>query len=142
VGWLELECAGQRSELGRRGPGRARGGSGPALFAGGSFSAAFDSRDSFLAVWGHPPDLEPPTLSCPPSILGPDDFGSPSGETVSFSVAAHDCRDPAPTVGCVPPSGSFFLRGTTLVTCTATDASGNQSTCQFPVTVAFKPRRR
>jgi hypothetical protein len=42
----------------------------------------------------------------------------------------------------VPPSGSFFPRGTTLVTCTATDASGNQSTCQFPVTVAFKPRRR
>jgi hypothetical protein len=28
------------------------------------------------------------------------------------------------------------------VTCTATDASGNQSTCQFPVTVAPKVRQR
>jgi hypothetical protein len=35
----------------------------------------------------------------------------------------------------VPPSGSFFPPGSTLVNCTATDFSGNQSTCQFTVTV-------
>jgi hypothetical protein len=43
---------------------------------------------------------------------------------------------------CVPPSGSFFPRGTTLVNCTATDATGNQSNCQFPVTVGFKATQR
>jgi hypothetical protein len=29
-----------------------------------------------------------------------------------------------------------------MVTCTATDAAGNQSTCEFPVTVSIKARRR
>src|SRR5262249_44002305 len=32
-------------------------------------------------------------------------------------------------------SGSVFPRGTTTVTCTAADASGNQSVCSFKVTV-------
>jgi len=117
-------------------------GAGPALFAGGVFPVAFDSDDCFLAKWGLPLDLEPPTLACPPAVMAFDSFGSPPGEIVTFSVTASDCRDPAPTVVCVPPSGSFFPRGTTLVTCTATDASGNQSTCEFPVTVAPKVRPR
>jgi hypothetical protein len=63
-------------------------------------------------------------------------------EVVHFSVTATDAIDPAPLVVCVPPSGSTFPLGTTLVDCTATDASGNQSTCQFPVTVALKVRER
>jgi hypothetical protein len=40
----------------------------------------------------------------------------------------------------VPPSGSLFLPGATTVTCTATDFSGNQATCQFNVTVRPKVR--
>jgi len=47
-----------------------------------------------------------------------------------------------PALVCVPPSGSFFPRGITRVTCTATDASGNQSSCVFPVTVELEARRR
>ena len=117
-------------------------GGGPALFAGGEFSSALDSGDSYLAKWGYPPDLEPPTLACPSSVLVLDGLGSAPGEIVTFSVPTSDCRDPSPSVVCVPPSGSFFPRGTTLVTCTATDASGNQSTCEFPVTVAPKARQR
>jgi hypothetical protein len=58
------------------------------------------------------------------------------------SVTASDDVDLAPVVECVPPSGSFFPRGTTLVTCTATDACGNQSASQFQVTVQIKARRR
>jgi hypothetical protein len=69
-------------------------------------------------------------------------FGSTAGEVVHYSVAASDEDDPTPSVLCSPPSGSLFPRGTTLVTCTATDASGNQSTCEFPVTVALKARQR
>ena len=47
---------------------------------------------------------------------------------------------PSPTVvngalqGCTPPSGSAFPLGTTLVTCTATNASAT-NTCTFSVTV-------
>jgi hypothetical protein len=115
-------------------------GSGPALYAGGTFESAFDSGDSFFAKWGC--DSVPPTLSCPPSVSVLERWGSSPGEFVSFTVTASDEGDPAPLVVCVPPSGSFFPRGTTLVTCTATDASGNQSTCEFPVTVALKVRRR
>jgi hypothetical protein len=115
-------------------------GSGPALFAGGGFTIV-DSGDSCLAKWGYGKDTDPPTLSCPSSVVVTDVLGSPPGEIVTFSVSARDCRDPAPSVVCVPPSGSLFPRGTTLVTCTATDASGNQATCQFPVTVMPKARR-
>jgi hypothetical protein len=38
-----------------------------------------------------------------------------------------------------PPSGSTFPAGTTTVTSIATDASGNQATCQFTVTVNCPP---
>jgi hypothetical protein len=115
-------------------------GSGAALYAGGSFDSAFDSGDTFLAKWGC--DSVPPTVSCPPSVSVLERWGSSPGEFVSFTVTASDAGDPAPLVVCIPPSGSFFPRGTTIVTCTATDASGNQSTCEFPVTVALKVRRR
>ena len=114
-----------------------RDGSGPALFAGGSFSSALDSGDSFVAKWGYPEiDEVPPMLSCPPFVIAADTHGSPPGEIVTFKVTASDCIDPSPTVVCVPPSGSHFPPGKTVVTCTATDASGNQCTCHFRVTVA------
>ncbi|MBK9255455.1 MAG: HYR domain-containing protein [Saprospiraceae bacterium] len=38
-------------------------------------------------------------------------------------------------VSCSLPSGSAFPVGTTVVTCTATDNCGNESSCQFNVTV-------
>jgi hypothetical protein len=116
-------------------------GYGPALFAGGDFLRAFDSLDSYLARWQACDSLAP-TLACPSSVIVRDPLSSPMGEFVSFSVTASDDRDPAPTVVCVPPSGSFFPAGETLVTCTATDVSGNQSTCTFPVFVNRKVRAR
>jgi HYR domain/Domain of unknown function DUF11/Calx-beta domain len=36
---------------------------------------------------------------------------------------------------CDPPSGSTFLKGTTTVTCTTSDAAGNTASCNFSVTV-------
>lgn len=53
--------------------------------------------------------------------------------TFSNPVATDDC--PGVTVGCNPPSGSTFPVGTTAVTCTATDVSGNNATCEFAVNV-------
>jgi HYR domain len=41
----------------------------------------------------------------------------------------------AVAVKCRPRSGSFFRRGRTSVTCSATDANGNTATATFVVTV-------
>jgi hypothetical protein len=81
-------------------------------------------------------------LSCPLSVTVVDGFADGLGEVVTFGVTATDDLDPSPTVLCTPPSGSSFPVGTTFVTCTATDASGNQAACQFPVTVRLKSRPR
>nr|MBA3498916.1 PxKF domain-containing protein [Deltaproteobacteria bacterium] len=48
---------------------------------------------------------------------------------------SKDQIDGVRPVNCVPASGSLFPVGTTQVTCTATDASGNTGTRTFPVTV-------
>jgi hypothetical protein len=114
-------------------------GNGPALCAGGSFESAYDSSDSFLALWGC--DATAPIFPSLPAVLAMDRLGSSPGEIVTFSVSADDDHDVSPEVECIPPSGSFFPRGTTLVSCTATDASGNESTSQFTVTVLPKTRR-
>jgi hypothetical protein len=113
-------------------------GSGPALFAGGDYRSALDSGDSYLAEWGC--DTTPPTISSRPTLRVPDRLGTPPGEVVNFSVTATDVHDRSPSISCVPPSGSFFPAGRTLVTCTATDAAGNQSTSQFLVIVAPRVR--
>jgi outer membrane protein assembly factor BamB len=78
-------------------------------------------------------DTTPPTLNLPGDITveAPDS----SGTNVYYSVSASDDRDPNPTVSCSPASGSFFAVGDTTVTCTATDASGNQASGSFTVHV-------
>ncbi|HEX6885160.1 MAG TPA: HYR domain-containing protein [Planctomycetota bacterium] len=116
-------------------------GGGAALYAGGTFTSAADSGDSYLAKWGCL-DKIPPVLDCPSSISVVDSAANGAGEVVTFKVTATDDRDPAPSVVCAPPSGSYFPRGTTVVTCTATDASGNEATCQFKVTVQAKASAR
>lgn len=76
----------------------------------------------------------------PPQITPPADIVLPCGldllVPVTFSVTATDNCDPAPVVTCSPATGSGFPVGTTTVTCTATDASGNRSTSSFTVTRA------
>ncbi len=79
-----------------------------------------------------------------PTIGGHDDVeattSDPAGAAVSYaSPAASDLVDPSPTVDCLPASGTSFAVGTTTVTCTATDASGNQASTSFDVTVDFVP---
>ena len=115
--------------------------SGPALFVGGFFANVPDSGDSYVGRWSGC-DARPPELACPDSVAVLDRLGSPPGEMVSFEVDASDDHDPAPSVVCEPPSGSFFARGATLVTCTATDGSGNATTRRFWVRVEQDPRRR
>jgi len=103
------------------------------------------SSDSLVDNWNvtiNNPDTRPPSLSCPPFVLLLDSKGGTPGEFAFFNVTANDDRDQAPLVVCMPPSGSFFPRGTTIVTCIATDASGNQATCMFPMVVQPSIRRR
>jgi hypothetical protein len=70
----------------------------------------------------------------------PDDIevnaADASGVTVHYGdPTAADVVDPAPDVSCAPVSGSTFPVGSTAVTCTATDQSGNHSSASFDVRV-------
>jgi uncharacterized protein YjbI with pentapeptide repeats len=57
------------------------------------------------------------------------------GATVDFSVLASDIVDPAVALNCSADSGNIFEIGSTTVTCTATDASGNSATASFEVVI-------
>lgn len=83
-------------------------------------------------------DTESPTIICPANITQDND-PCQSGAVVNFTATASDNCGVA-SVTCSPSSGSFFNVGTTIVTCTASDIHGNNSsTCTFDVTVVFKP---
>ena len=79
-------------------------------------------------------DSTPPVINCPGNFVMPCsvDLLVP----LTYTVTATDDVDPSPTVTCSPPSGSGFPVGTTTVTCTARDSSGNESDCVFTVTRA------
>ncbi|MFD2725450.1 HYR domain-containing protein [Hyunsoonleella rubra] len=78
-------------------------------------------------------DTEDPVVSCPLDIVQPADPGT-CGAVVNFMASATDnCS--VVTTSSAPASGSVFPVGTTEVTVTATDASGNTDVCTFDVTV-------
>ena len=79
-------------------------------------------------------DNEKPSISCPSPQ--PVECTSPSGATASYGppTVSDNCTG-AITTGCTPPSGSSFALGTTSVSCSATDDSGNSSSCGSSVTV-------
>jgi hypothetical protein len=81
-------------------------------------------------------DTTAPTLSNVPSPA-PVEATSPAGSQVFFTApTAADTVDAGPiAVSCVPPSGSTFALGTTPVTCSAADASGNTAAALFSVRV-------
>jgi subtilisin-like proprotein convertase family protein len=79
-------------------------------------------------------DTQPPIINCPANITVNASPGQCSSN-VAFTVTATDNCAGTPMVVSAPLSGSSFPVGTTLVTCTATDASGNTNSCTFTVTV-------
>lgn len=79
-------------------------------------------------------DVTAPILSLP-NALNVEATGS-SGMVVNYSASATDDVDGNVAVNCSPASGSIFAYGTTSVTCTATDQSGNTASGSFNVTVA------
>ncbi|HEU4671416.1 MAG TPA: HYR domain-containing protein [Candidatus Limnocylindrales bacterium] len=80
-------------------------------------------------------DTAAPSLDQPADVSAVSTDGGPV--TLTYATpAASDVVDPSPSVDCAPASGSSFPVGTTSVTCTATDASGNSASVSFAVTVA------
>jgi hypothetical protein len=84
-------------------------------------------------------DTTKPVLSCPANVvvylpLNSTDVSMP----VSFPAptATDSCDMSVPTTTS-HVSGSVFNAGTTIVTATATDDSGNSSSCSFSVTVLY-----
>ena len=78
-------------------------------------------------------DRTPPTITCSTNITTV--CTSTNGAPVFFAPSTADNCDPSPVITSVPPSGSIFAKGTTVVACTATDFSGNTNFCSFTVTV-------
>jgi hypothetical protein len=78
-------------------------------------------------------DATSPTVTPASAVVTAEASGA-SGTTVNYTVAATDLLSGA-VVSCTPPSGSTFVLGNTLVTCTATDGAGNTSTATFNVMV-------
>jgi uncharacterized repeat protein (TIGR01451 family) len=79
------------------------------------------------------PDTVGPTLSIPASITV--EATAPSGAAVIYTASGLDDVDGSVPVSCIPPSGSTFPVGTSVVTCKATDKAGNTSASTFTVTV-------
>lgn len=79
-------------------------------------------------------DETPPTFDLPANVaVAANDA---SGAVVSYAIStAYDNVDGSVAVGCDIPTGALFPLGTTLVTCSAQDASGNSSAVSFNVTV-------
>jgi hypothetical protein len=78
-------------------------------------------------------DTQPPVITCPANITQRNDSGQ-CGAIVKFAATATDnCSGTTVTYDHAP--GSFFDVGTTTVTATATDSSGNTALCTFTVTV-------
>jgi hypothetical protein len=82
-------------------------------------------------------DMQPPSITCPANVtrvLAPTcPLATSTAVTYAAPMATDNCA--GVTVVCTPPSGSVFALGTTSVTCTATDASGNTASCAFAVAV-------
>jgi hypothetical protein len=80
-------------------------------------------------------DKQPPKFTTVPGPISAEAAG-PNGAAVSYSLSAKDNVDPAPRIVCDRASGSTFPLGTTTVSCTATDSSGNTSPpARFTVSV-------
>ncbi|HEX6700816.1 MAG TPA: HYR domain-containing protein [Gaiellaceae bacterium] len=97
-------------------------------------AAGTDLWAGSLTIPGLEFDLTPPTIRGAISKTVRARRGA-SRVRVTYGVTASDNVDETVTVKCRPRSGSLFKIGRTVVTCTATDSSGNLQTVRFKVTV-------
>lgn len=96
-----------------------------------SFDPSSANNSATLSV---PVADPPPAITCAGNITQ----SAPSNACstmVSFADPTVTDNCPGTTSLCSPPSGAVFPVGTTTVTCTATDSSGNTASCSLTVTV-------
>ena len=83
-------------------------------------------------------DTTPPAFVSAPNLVV--EATGASGVAVNYSqLRVVDLVDPAPTVVFSIPSGSTFPIGTTVISCTASDSTGNVSRSAFTITVEDTP---
>jgi hypothetical protein len=78
-------------------------------------------------------DTTPPVITTPGDIIV--DATGPAGAVVAYSASAIDDVDGPVGVTCSPSPESTFPIGTTHVTCSASDAAGNEARASFDVHV-------
>ena len=78
-------------------------------------------------------DSQAPTITTPANMTA--NATSPTGTAVSYPPFTATDNCPGVTLGSTPATGSLFPIGTTTVYGTATDASNNQASASFTVTV-------
>ena len=80
-------------------------------------------------------DTTPPTVTCPADQSETSSTGEPIAVVYANPATATDDNGGTVTFTYLPASGSSFDLGTTEVTATASDPSGNEATCTFDVIV-------
>lgn len=80
-------------------------------------------------------DKTPPTINNAPSNQTLEATGADGAVATWNAPTATDTVDGSVAVNCLPASGSTFAIGSTIVTCTATDKSGNTAAHTFTITV-------
>ena len=78
-------------------------------------------------------DNQPPVITVPTNIIAAADLNQCSA-IVNYNASVSDDQ-PGATLRCLPPSGSAFPIGTNVVTCNATDISGNTASASFKVII-------
>jgi lysophospholipase L1-like esterase len=80
----------------------------------------------------------PPSLTCPAPVQALAHNGA--APTVTYDTPVGQGGEAPVNTTCSPASGGTFQLGTTTVTCTATDARGQSSSCTFGVSVSPVPQ--
>jgi acyl-CoA thioesterase-1 len=101
-----------------------------ALLAAALTSACGDSPT------GPTPPPEGPKISCP---ANQSVRTTSTSARVSYPIATTTGGTAPLSVTCTPPSDSLFPGGTSIATCTATDARQQSASCTFTVTVQVVP---
>jgi len=122
------------------------------IMAGGSYSFTFDTAGQYPymclvhpwmigQVFVEDSTSSTPADTVPPTVLVPDDITlqteDQNGASATFNPQAIDNIDELITPSCNYSSGSVFPIGTTTVTCTATDSSGNTASNSFNVIIEY-----
>jgi hypothetical protein len=81
-------------------------------------------------------DNQPPSITCPANISATENPPASGCAVVTYTTPTPTDNCPGATANCTPASGFCFPVGSTTVTCTATDTSGNTAQCTFQVNVA------